>query len=166
MITWNTDPGPENLKGYRLDKAIGSGPWRILAALTRETRVEDRDAGPASRYRLYSVNGLDEELLLGEAVFRPRAPLAAWPLPYRGGISRSPSRPPALRRRGEARRKSASSMCADGSCAAWPPATTWPAINRPWDGRDDHGRRVGAGVYLLRSISGGAESSMKVVVAR
>ncbi len=35
-----------------------------------------------------------------------------------------------------------------------------------WDGRDDRGHRVAAGVYFLRSVSGGIERHTRVVVAR
>lgn len=36
-VTWNTEPGPEDLSGYRLEKSSGDGGWRALAGPSRET---------------------------------------------------------------------------------------------------------------------------------
>ena len=35
-----------------------------------------------------------------------------------------------------------------------------------WDGRDANGRSVANGIYFLRSLTGGQDASLKVVVAR
>ncbi|HEY9013536.1 MAG TPA: integrin alpha, partial [Gemmatimonadales bacterium] len=58
VITWATDPGPEDLAGYKLEKAEGSrsDAWHTMVALTRETSYTDPSGGPGSRYRLIAVN--------------------------------------------------------------------------------------------------------------
>ncbi|HXF59247.1 MAG TPA: FlgD immunoglobulin-like domain containing protein, partial [Candidatus Saccharimonadales bacterium] len=167
VITWNTDPGPENLAGYRLEKAVASGAWRNVVALTKETRVQDPEAGPATRYRLYSVNGLNEELFMGEIAFRPRAPLAAWPLPYRGGKlsisfatsgglggASGPADVGIFDVQGRLVRRLAQGSYTAGYQSA------------EWDGRNDRGRDVASGIYLIRALTGGSRTTVKLVVAR
>ena len=85
-ISWQSDPGPEDLAGYKVEASgSGSSAWRTVASLTRETSAVDAEGGPGTRYRLSAVNGFGEELWLGETMIQPRAALSAWPLPYRGG---------------------------------------------------------------------------------
>ena len=38
--------------------------------------------------------------------------------------------------------------------------------NATWDGNDDRGRRVSSGLYVLRTVSGGHETSLKIAVLR
>jgi hypothetical protein len=167
VVTWNSDPGPEDLAGYRLERASGSGPWSTAAALTRERSFTDAQAGPATRYRLFAVNGLNEELMLGETAFRPHAPLTAWPTPYRGGEmtiafathggwggGAARSEVTLFDVRGRLVRR-----IADGSYEAGLQSAVW-------DGRDGEGRRVAAGLYFLRAKSAGEERTLKLVVAR
>ena len=45
VISWATDPGPDDLAGYKLEKAEGDA-WRTVVALTRDTRYTDRSGGP------------------------------------------------------------------------------------------------------------------------
>jgi hypothetical protein len=167
LVTWRTDPGPEDLAGYRLERSSGSGEWATVAPLTRETSYTDPSAGPASRYRLFAVNGLGEELMLGETSFRPAAALQAWPLPYRGG------------------NLSITFATHGGAGGGAAPATValydvtgrlvrtiargeygvgYQAVG--WDGRDERGRPVAAGVYFLRTTSAGESRVLKVVIAR
>jgi hypothetical protein len=166
-VTWRTEPGPEDLAGYRLERSSGSGEWATVAPLTRETSYTDPSAGPASRYRLFAVNGLGEELMLGETSFRPAAALQAWPLPYRGG------------------NLSITFATHGGAGGGAAPATValydvtgrlvrtiargeygvgYQAVG--WDGRDERGRPVAAGVYFLRTTSAGESRVLKVVIAR
>jgi hypothetical protein len=170
-ITWQTAPGPEDLAGYRIernaDPAGPGGEWRVLVSLTRETSVTDPAGGPGTRYRLFAVNGLGEDLWLGEASLRPLAPLAAWPLPYRGG--------------------SLSVVFATASAVGGAPAAADVALydvggrlvrtiargryaagyqSASWDGRDDHGHEVAAGIYFLRVRSGDHVEGLKLAVLR
>ncbi|HEV8128969.1 MAG TPA: FlgD immunoglobulin-like domain containing protein, partial [Candidatus Eisenbacteria bacterium] len=167
VVTWNSDPGPEDLAGYRLERATGSGAWSTVSALTRTTSFADPQAGPATRYRLFAVNGLNEELLLGETSFRPRAPLTAWPIPYRGGQMSIAFATHGGWGGGSARSEVALfdvqgrlvRRIADGSYEAGLQSAIW-------DGRDDKGQRVAAGIYFIRSKSAGEERTLKLVVAR
>jgi hypothetical protein len=84
-VSWQSNPGPEDLAGYRLERSGGGDAWRVVASLTRETTVQDPAGGPGSRYRLFAVNGFGDELLLGETSIAPLKAISAWPLPYRGG---------------------------------------------------------------------------------
>jgi hypothetical protein len=172
LLTWSSEPGvgPEGLAGYRLYR-LASGESgigrRIGPELIVETRYRDAEGVPGSTYRLAAVNGLMEELELGRVSLAPAAPLAAWPLPYRGGtlhvafgvaggIGGGPGRAevsvfdPAGRR---IRR------LVEGRYAAG-----YQTVD--WDGRDDAGRLVAGGIYFLRSRTGGQTHQVKLVVTR
>jgi hypothetical protein len=167
-ITWATNPGPEDLMGYRVERSAAGAPsWSTLVALTRETSVTDPQGGPGTQYRLFAVNGFGEELWLGEASLRPLAPLAAWPLPYRGGnltISFATfgglggglgsAEVSVFDVSGRLVRK-----IARGSYGAG-----YQVVR--WDGKDEHGRRVSSGIYFLRAKSAGEERTFKLAVAR
>jgi hypothetical protein len=167
IVTWSTDPGPADLAGYRLERGVGGAAWQTIVPLTRETSYTDQGAAPATRYRLFAVNGIGEELLLGETSLHPATPLSAWPLPYRGGTL------------------SISFATAGGLGGGPGPARValydvsgrllrslargdYPAGYQSvvWDGRDDHGDRVTPGVYFLRSMTGGEERNLKVVITQ
>jgi len=167
IVSWNTDPGPADLGGYRLERASGSAAWQTVAPLTRETSYTDAEGAPGTRYRLFAVNGLGEELYLGEVSSRPAVPLAAWPIPYRGGdmtvafataggLGGGAGRTDVglYDVQGRLVRRIAKGMFAAGYRAA------------TWDGKDQGGHKVGAGVYFIRSESGGHIERMKLVVLR
>ncbi|HEU5310486.1 MAG TPA: FlgD immunoglobulin-like domain containing protein, partial [Candidatus Eisenbacteria bacterium] len=170
-ISWQTDPGPEDLAGYRLEKA-GTGStsvdWRTIVPLTRETSHTDAEGGPGSRYRLFAVNGFGEELLLGEAAIRPAAVLSAWPLPYRGGALQV-SFATAAGLGGGSGRTELAIFDVHGRLVRTIDAGAYPAGYRTvtWDGRDSKGQHAPAGVYFLRTRGElGYERSMKITVLR
>ena len=167
-ISWRTDPGPEDLTGYRVEKSAGASAWQTLVARTRETTVTDPQGGPGMQYRLFAVNGLGEESFVGETSIRPLKPLAAWPLPYRGGSMQVMFATSGGLGGGAARAElmvfdvqgRLVRRVAGGEYAAGYQSATW-------DGRDARGVDVPAGVYFLRSRTGaGPEKSMKVTVLR
>ena len=166
-LSWRTDPGPADLSGYRLERERPEGGWSMLVSLTRATSHHDPDGGAGSRYRLNAVNGLGEELLLGEATLAPARPLAAWPVPYQGGEmivsfatpgglggGRGPAEVCLYDLAGRLVR-----VIATGDFAAGYQLTRW-------DGRDSHGASVGVGLYYLRARSLGHDELMKVAVLR
>jgi hypothetical protein len=167
-VTWQTDPGPEDLAGYRLERATTGADWRTIVPLTRETSHTDPDGGPGSRYRLFAVNGLGEELWLGEAAIRPLKPLAAWPLPYRGGAL-TISFATAGGLGGGSGRAELSVYDVTGRLVRRLDSGAYPAGHRiaTWDGRDALGREVAAGIYLLRASGDlGYQRTMKLAVLR
>jgi hypothetical protein len=166
-LAWSTEPGPEDLAGYRLERTADAGGWRTIVPLTRATAYADRDGAPGDRYRLFAINGLGDELLMGEAGLLPVVPLAAWPLPYRDGalqisfaVASAPGGGP-----GEAEvlildlsgRRVRS--VASGPFKAGYHLTTW-------DGRDDRGRRAPGGLYFISAVTGGERNVLKAVVTR
>jgi hypothetical protein len=168
LLTWGTKPGPESLAGYHLERApAGGADWRTLVNGTRETSYLDEDGGPGARYRLGAINGLGEEYVLGEVTFGPVAPLAAWPLPYRGGDlaiwfatvsgfgGGTGSAEVTLHDVSGRRVRT----LASGSY----PAGYQRAV---WDGRDDSGRPAASGVYFLRLATGGRSETLKLTVLR
>ena len=119
------------------------------------------------RYRLIGVNGLGEELFLGETDPVPRATLSAWPLPYRAGdlsisflTAAGPGGGTALTDvsifdlSGRKVR-----TLVHGEFAAGHETMTW-------DGRDRTGRPVSSGVYYIRSVTANKSASLKLVVVR
>ena len=165
VVSWQTDPGPEDLAGYRLEKAALTGDWRTVVARTSATSYEDPVAGPATRYRLFAINGLGEEFLLGETSLRPAVPLAAWPLPYRGGnlsiafattggLGGGPGSAEVAVY--DISGRLVRQLTRGRYAAGYESAT--------WDGRDEGGQSVGAGLYFLRALSGGEKHIVKFVV--
>jgi hypothetical protein len=114
---------------------------------------------------LFAVNGLGNELLLGEASLLPARSLAAWPLPYRGGtldvsfgvaggIGGAPGRAHVALYDLSGRLVK---TLASGSLEAGYHGAVW-------DGRDDRGARASGGIYFLRASTGGETAQLKVVV--
>jgi hypothetical protein len=167
-ITWSTDPGPADLAGYHLERSAAGAPdWRTLVALTRETSVTDPQGGPGSQYRLFAVNGFGEELWLGEASLRPLAPLAAWPLPYRGGnLTISFATFGGLG--GGLGSAEVSVFDVSGRLVRRIARGSYGAGYQvaSWDGKDEQGRRVSSGIYFLKAKSAGEERTFKLAVAR
>jgi hypothetical protein len=163
-LDWQSDPGPEDLAGYRLERAAGS-TWQTLVGLTTETSYIDHAGAAGSRYRLFGVNGLGEAILLGETTIAPRTALSAWPLPYQGGPLNISFATFGGLGGGEgqtevtlfnlAGRKIRT--IASGSFEAGHQTVTW-------DGTDEAGRAAGPGIYFLRARSAGEDVTLKVVV--
>ncbi|HEU4726136.1 MAG TPA: FlgD immunoglobulin-like domain containing protein [Candidatus Eisenbacteria bacterium] len=168
LLAWSSDPGPADLAGYRIARALHGGEFQTVAAMTHETTYHDATGGPGARYRLFSMNGLGEELFLGEIATRPAKPLVAWPLPYRGGNlsiafatasglggGTAPTDVALYDIHGRLVRR-----IAHGAFDAGYHATSW-------DGRDRTGRSVAAGVYFLVSTSAmGHRETARVVVLK
>jgi FG-GAP repeat/FlgD Ig-like domain len=172
LLTWSTDPGvaPGGLAGYRVYRvdagAQGAGT-RIGPDLIAEGRYLDVAGATGSRYRVAAVNGLGEELMLGEVSLLPARPLAAWPLPYRGGDLHV----------------SFATIGGYGGVADDAAVTIYDLAGRQvrqvarglyrsglqtatWDGRDESGRDVGNGIYFLLARSGGRTARVKLAVVR
>ena len=128
-----------------------------------------RSTGGAAgmRYRLTGVNGLGEELILGEISLAPPAVLSAWPLPYRGGNLNLTFATSSGRGGGagaaevfiydtQGRRIR---TVIQGLFEAGYQTTTW-------DGRNESGHLVPSGVYFLRAASTGESSQIRLVVVR
>jgi hypothetical protein len=166
-LAWASDPGPEDLAGYRLERADESAGWRTLVAATRGTSYHDAAGATGSRYRLSAVNGLGEELVLGEASLLPRAPLAAWPLPYSSGeLHVSFAAPGGLG--GGTSETAVELYDLSGrmvrSIVRRPYAAGYYSV--AWDGRDESGHTVGSGIYFLRTRSLGHDERLRVAVVR
>jgi hypothetical protein len=169
VITWATDPGPEDLAGYRLMRATdtaGAPDWRTAVSLTRKTSYTDEAVGAGgTRYRLYAVNGLGEELMLGETSLPSRRALAAWPLPYRGGdLTLSFATASAMG--GGPAPVDVSLFDVSGRLVRKIAVGSYTAGYQTavWDGRDSVGRKAAAGIYLLRVTSAGQVKTLKFAV--
>jgi len=171
-LSWNTDPGvgPGGLAGYRLYR-LGPGEsgkgTRIGPDLIVESHFTDPAGSPAQIYGLAAVNGLQEEQELGRVTLTLARPLAAWPLPYRGGtlnvafgvsgLYGSPTGEVVVEvfdLRGRRVRTLVEGQFAAGYRTAF------------WDGRDERGIPVSDGIYFLRSVEAGMTHRLKIVVVR
>jgi hypothetical protein len=165
LLSWSTEPGPADLAGYRLERSDAATPWRTIVPLTRETSHTDPEGGAGARYRLFAVNGLGEELLLGEAAPVPPRPLAAWPLPYRGGGLNVSF---AIYGRLGAPLGEADVALYDvaGRRVRTLASGTFPSGQQlvTWDGANERGARVPAGIYFLRSRTAGETFHLKLAV--
>jgi FG-GAP repeat protein/flagellar hook capping protein FlgD len=167
QLTWSSDPGPQDLSGYRVERAMGSESWSTIAPLVSETSYLDAGGAPGARYRLFAINGFAEELLLGETALRPAVPLAAWPLPYRGGTLHIGFATSGAAAHG-AGETEVSIFDVRGRLVQRIAHGSYPAgyQNAVWDGRSANGNELSAGVYFLQ-VSGTAPSHrMKFVVVR
>jgi FG-GAP repeat/FlgD Ig-like domain len=166
LISWETNPGPQELSGYRVDRSSAGQPeWRTLVTLTQATSVTDPEGGPGSKYRLFAVNGFGEDLWLGEASIRPRVPLSAWPLPYRGGtLAISFATVGGLG--GGLASADVALYDVSGRLVRTIASEFYTAGYHSviWDGRDGRGGHVAAGIYFLRARSGGEERTIRVAV--
>jgi hypothetical protein len=160
-LTWRSDPGPEDLAGYRLERRDPAGGWRVLASGLRTGSYEDASAGMGSAYRLTAVNGLGEEFLLGETVLVPAVALSAWPSPYRSGpmnlsfFTDGGTTPVEVGLYDIGGRK-----VADLARGQYPAG----GHHVLWDGRDRAGTPVRAGMYFVRSRNTGHDHTLKLVV--
>jgi len=165
-VTWETDPTVPDLAGYRLERALDGTTYMTALALTTEKHYRDTAAVAGTKYRLTAINGTGGEIDLGETEFRPRKPLAAGPLPFRGGdlaisfaavgVGTAPARAEVrlYDMRGRLVRTIARGSYAPGFQSA------------AWNGRDDRGHKIASGIYFLKSVSGGHEESIKITVIR
>jgi hypothetical protein len=169
-VSWATDPGPADLRGYRLERdgSGGGDGWTTIAPLVTGTRYVDASGAPGSSYRLYSVNGFGEELLLGETSVRPMVPLAAWPTPYRGHGDMLITFATSSGVGGGVRPAEVMLYDVSGRLVRRIATGDLPAgyHRTAWDGRDARGAAVASGVYFLVSRSAGEERRLKLVVAR
>jgi hypothetical protein len=173
-LAWSTNPavGPQGIAGYRLYRSAagalaGDLGLRIGPSLITASTYSDASGSQGSTYRLTAVNGLGDELELGRRMLAPSAPLAAWPLPYRGGdlfISF------AIFGRLGATSGSAEVALYDvfGRRVRDLAGGTFGGSQQiiRWDGRDASGRPVAGGVYFLRLRSGGEAHRLRIVIAR
>jgi len=167
-LTWRTDPGPEAEVRYRIERAVGGGAFApVHAGLLSTGEVVDHDPDPSARYRLIAVNGLGEEYALGEtalsAGLSEGRDISVHPNPARGGDARVLFRVPS------ARPVEVAIYDATGRRVRSLAAGTMPAgiQSVSWDGRDESGSPVAAGMYIVRLSSGrGYEPSERLVVIR
>lgn len=160
-VSWQTDPAVPDLSGYRLERSLGGAPYAMLVPLTAATAFHDDAAVSGTKYRLTAVNGVGAEFVLGETEFIVMRPLAAGPLPYRGGsltISFA-----ALAARTELRLYDIRGRLTRTIVRGDFPGGVQSVA---WDGKDDKGRKVSSGLYVLKSTSGGHETSLKIMVVR
>ena len=170
VLSWNTSPGigPQGISGYRLYRTDpGAGETRVGPDPISATTYTDPAGGAGSAYRLTAINGLGEELDLGQISLAAVRALSAWPLPYRGGdlhvsfslfgslgSARGTAEVGVYDLSGRLVR-----MLARGSF-------TGAVQEITWDGRDQHGVPVSRGIYFLRAESGGRTAHLKLAVVR
>ncbi|MFN0152414.1 MAG: FlgD immunoglobulin-like domain containing protein [bacterium] len=178
-LAWETTPGLEADIRYRIEKSAGGasgGEFEPAHAgvLNSTQHVDLGAAESAARYRLVAVNGLGGEYILGETRIAPALArgrdLAIAPNPARDGRAQVVFRAPADRPLG----------AIDGALDLAIFDTSGRRVRTladrvagagtrsvEWDGRDDAGRDLPSGRYLVRlSWGGGASVSERVTLVR
>jgi subtilisin-like proprotein convertase family protein len=158
-VSWQTAPGPEADVRYRIERAPNESSVFAPAhggLLNRGEYVDSDPGGASVRYRLIAVNGLGEEYALGETVIAPALAggrsLAVSPSVARGGGVQV-----AFRVASELLASDVSIFDASGRLVRRLVSGSFPGgvHSVSWDGRDDQGATVSAGVYLVRLGWGG-----------
>lgn len=169
LVSWNTDPGPSDLGGYRLERG-SKGAWQTVVAQTLETSYLDTEGKVGDTYRLYGSNRLGEEFYLGEAS-GGKAPafsaqLHAWPVPYSGGDLHVTY--PTGGVGGVAAPSNVSIYDVSGRLLLELDKGTFDVGIREtrWNGRDTEGRLLPSGVYFIRAVTGGVTQVRKLVIVR
>lgn len=168
-LAWSTNPGPEDLAGYRIDRQRDGG-WATIVPLTSDTQFHDATGRSGDEYRLFAINGLGQPLLMGtgRAGQTPSyAPIDVFPNPFgageltvvfatAGGLGGGAGQAvvSVYDVAGRLVRK-----LADDRFNAGVQTVTW-------DGRDANGRLVASGVYFVRSNVGAEVHTKKVSLVR
>jgi hypothetical protein len=168
-VAWATNPGPADLSGYRVDRRRDESAWTTLVPLTRETTVTDAGGRNGDEYRLFAINRLGEELLLGSS--RAGTPsltaLAAYPNPFSSGqLTVDFATVGGLG--GGAGQTTVAVYDVAGRLVRTLTSRSYPAgMQRvTWDGRDGNGASVSTGVYFVRSVAGTETNTQKILVVR
>lgn len=171
-ITWETNPAPEDLGGYRLERERPGEGVTELASLLKQTTYHDASGLPSDRYRLYAVNGLGEEYYLGEAESRitlaPGEGLRLWPTPYRGGalniaFATSGGFGGGVGRTTVTIYDVAGRRVREVSSGEFLPGYR----TTTWDGLNEKGQAVASGIYFVKSEGlTGTLATQKLVIVR
>jgi len=166
-LSWETEPGLDDLRGYHVERDRGAGWSTVTPSVLRATELAIEEARPGDRLRLVAIDGLGSERRIAETVLEPRAALAARPQPYRAGPMTIHFRVAAGLDGGETDTRvelfdltgRRVRSLVDEALPPGPATVTW-------DGTDARGQRAAAGVYFLRLGSGGGSRTVKVHVVR
>jgi len=162
QLRWATEPGAPDLRGYRIETRVPGGAWSTLAAELRTTTLLTPELPGESSFRLWALNGLGGEVLLGEAATVARGGVDAWPQPLRSGSV-------TLRVRSDRRPSEVRVVDVTGRRVATVASAALSGQGHhllDWDGRDDHGALVPSGVYRIVAIAGGEARAGAVLVLR
>lgn len=168
IVSWQTDPGPADLAGYRLERQEAEDRWITLVPLTRDTSYHDIDGSERDRYRLFARNTFGEEFLLGSTP--ERAPslvgVRVFPLPYRSGDLTIEYGVASVG--GVSLETTISIYDVLGRSIRTISGPTIPGnIARvTWNGRDNGGQKVASGIYFIRVANGLTQHTRKLVIVR
>jgi len=169
-VSWNTDPGPEDLDGYRLEKKPNGRSYFTLVSRTSETTYHDADGHDGDSYRLFAINGLGDELYLGEAG-SDRTPsfnggLTAYPLPYQGGELTIEFATTSVG--GEVLATEIAIYDVMGRKVRTIVSGRFapPSHRITWDGKDENGAELASGIYFIRESTSLSSQTRKLVIVR
>lgn len=161
-LQWSSDPGPDDLLGYAIDRRR-DGAWTTVAEGLTRTEHVDPDGDGGDRYRIKATNGLGESFVIGETTVSATAVLRVWPRPAVDG---------AVQVAFDAGRARAQAEVVVHDVRGRRVRTLFGGADAPgitrltWDGRDADGRTVATGVYFVSLRGGSADLTRKVVVVR
>jgi len=168
-VAWQTSPGPPDLAGYRLARGREGTVRTTIVPLTSATSFTDVEGKPSDRYHLYAVNGLGEELYLGEGASQVPSfsNLHAWPNPFSSGLLTVQFASASAPGGGKGHTRIAIYDVSGRLVHLLADNLFSPQMHiLQWDGRNRAGRLVPGGVYFLQSATGGTIETRKINVVR
>jgi hypothetical protein len=170
VVSWNTDPGPEDLDGYRLEKVLQNGASLTLVSRTTETSYHDADGREGDAYQLFAINGLGDEFYLGKTSDeRPPSFMGSmriYPVPFQGGELTIEFATSVVGGHVLETEVAIYDVAGHKVRTVMTGRFTSPVQKATWDGRDSSGNELASGIYFVRVTTGPVKHMKKLVIVR
>jgi hypothetical protein len=170
LVSWNTDPGPDDLAGYRLEKETPDGSYFTLVSRTTETAYHDAEGREGDSYQLFAINGLGEEFYLGKTSDERPPSFAGgmriYPVPFQGGELIIEYETSFVGGRGLPAEITIYDVAGRRVRTIVAGRFETPVHKAVWDGRDSNGNELSSGIYFVRVTTALMQHVKKLVIVR